>query len=100
MLFRSFTVNLPKYLWGEAVSTAVYLYNRTLYSQISFKTPYFALYNIKLDIINIKVFRLIVYYKNKAIGLKKLDPKAKKVILVGFRKSFYRLYNINSKRVI
>ena len=27
-----FTVKLPKYFWGEAVSTAVYLYNRTLYS--------------------------------------------------------------------
>ena len=29
-----FTVKLPKYLWGEVVSAAVYLYNRTLYSQI------------------------------------------------------------------
>ena len=62
--------------------------------------PYFALYNTKLDITNIKVFGLIAYYKNKAIGLKKLDPRAKKVILVSFRKNLYRLYNINSKRVI
>jgi hypothetical protein len=29
-----FTIKLLKYLWGEAVSTAVYIYNRTLYSQI------------------------------------------------------------------
>jgi transposase InsO family protein len=27
-----FTAKLPKYLWGEAVSTAVYLYNRTPHS--------------------------------------------------------------------
>ena len=58
------------------------------------------LYNAKPDIINIKVFRSIIYYKNKAIGLKKLDPKAKKAILVGLRNNLYRLYNINSKRVI
>ena len=27
-----FTTNLPKYLYGKAVSTIVYLYNRSLYS--------------------------------------------------------------------
>ena len=84
----------------EAVSTVVYLYNRTPYSQISFKTPYFALYNTKPDITNIKVFGSIAYYKDKATGLKKLDPRAKKAILVGFGKNLYRLYDINSKRVI
>jgi len=61
--------------------------------------PYKALNNIKLDIINIKVFRLIVYYKNKAIGLKKLDPRARKAILLRFRSNLYRLYNIDSKRL-
>ena len=35
-----FTANLLKYLQGEVVSIAVYLYNRTLYSQLQFKTPY------------------------------------------------------------
>ena len=72
----------------------------TLYSQIKFKTPYFTLYNTKLDITNIKVFGLIVYYKDKATGLKKLDPRAKKAILVGFEINLYRLYDINSKRLI
>ena len=85
---------------AKAVSTAVYLYNRTLYSQIQFKTPYFALHNTKPDITNIKVFGSIAYYKDKATGLKKLDPRAKKAILVGFRNNLYRLYNINSKRLI
>ena len=72
-----FTAKLPKYLWGEAVSAAVYLYNRTPHSQIGFKTPYFALHNTKPDITNIKVFGSIAYYKDKATGLKKLDPRAK-----------------------
>jgi len=66
---------------------------------LQFKTPYKALNNIKPDIINIKVFRLIAYYKNKAIGLKKLDPRARKAILLRFRSNLYRLYNIDSKRL-
>ena len=66
---------------------------------MQFKTPYKVLYNIKPDIINIKVFRLIAYYKNKAIGLKKLDPRARKTILLRFRSNLYRLYNIDSKRL-
>jgi len=66
---------------------------------LQFKTPYKVLNNIKPDIINIKVFRLIVYYKNKAIGLKKLDPRARKAILLRFRSNLYRLYNIDSKRL-
>ena len=78
----------------------MYLYNKTPYSQIQFKTPHKALYNAKPDITNIKVFGSIVYYKNKATGLKKLDPRAKKAILVGFGNNLYRLYDINSKRVI
>ena len=65
-----------------------------------FKTPYFTLHNTKPDITNIKVFGSIVYYKDKATGLKKLNPRAKKAILVGFGNNLYRLYNINSKRLI
>ena len=58
------------------------------------------MHNTKPDIINIKVFGSIIYYKDKAIRLKKLDLRAKKVILVGFGNNFYKLYNINFKRII
>ena len=66
---------------------------------MEFKTPYKALYNIKPDIINIRVFGLIAYYKNKAIGLKRLDSRARKAILLRFRNNLYRLYSIDSKRL-
>ena len=36
----------------------------------------------------------------KATGLKKLDSRAKKAILVGFGNNLYRLYDINLKRLI
>jgi hypothetical protein len=60
---------------------------------LQFKTPYKVLNNTKPDI------RLIAYYKNKAIGLKKLDPRARKAILLRFGSNLYRLYNIDSKRL-
>ena len=93
------TAKLPKHFWGEAVNTAVYLYNRTPHSEIQFKRPYQALYNTKPDITNIKVFGSIAYYKDKAKGLKKLDPRARKAILLGFGNNLYRLYDIDSKKL-
>ena len=36
--------NLPKHLWGEAMLTAYYLYNRTLNSCINFQTLYYIKY--------------------------------------------------------
>ena len=51
--------NLLLELWGEALNTAVYLYNRTLYSQLpDYITPYKALYKQKPNISNIRVFSL------------------------------------------
>ena len=50
--------------------------------------------------LTLQISRYLAYYKDKATGLKKLDPRAKKAILVGFGNNLYRLYNINSKRVI
>ena len=85
---------------GEAVNTAVYLYNRTPHSELQFKTPYQVLNNIRPDITNIRVFGSVAYYKVKAIGLKKLDPRAKKAILLGFGNNLYRLYDTESKRLI
>jgi hypothetical protein len=94
-----FHAKLPKFLWGEAVNTAVYLYNRTPHSQLHFKTPYQVLNDIKPDITNIRVFGSVAYYKVK-VGLKKLDPRAKKAILLGFGNNLYRLYDTESKRLI
>jgi len=42
-----FQARLPNYLWGEALETAVFLYNRTPYSTLNGKTPYKIKYGIK-----------------------------------------------------
>jgi len=71
-----------------AVSTAVYLYNRTPHSQLQFKTPY--------QVLKTRYYKYQSIWhitKSKAIGLKKLDPRAKKAILLGFVNNLYRLYD-------
>ena len=64
--------------------TVVYLYNRTLYSNLSYKTPYEAKNSVKPDISNIKVFGSLVYFKYKRLDLKKLDPCSSLGILIGY----------------
>ena len=78
-----FTSNTPKSLWGEAVLAAVYLYNRTPHSGINHKTPYELKCNQKPDISHIRTWGSICFYKIKT-PIKKLDPKGKKAILIGF----------------
>jgi Integrase core domain/GAG-pre-integrase domain len=55
---RSLLINakLPKYLWGEALNAAVYLYNRTPHTAIDYKTPYEAKYGKKPDLSHIKIW--------------------------------------------
>lgn len=70
-----YTARLLKYLQREAVLTAMYLYNRTPYSAIGFKTPLEKKDKNTItykELSNIKTFRSLIYYKNKD-PLDKLD---------------------------
>ena len=58
----------------------------------------FIMQNLTLQIL--RYLDLLHIIKIKLQDLKKLDPRAKKAILVGFGNNLYRLYDINSKRVI
>ena len=76
--------NLPQYMWGEALLAVTYLYNRTPHSKLGFKTPYKAKNGEKPDITNIKVFGSLVYFKQKRLDLKKLNPCRVLGILIGY----------------
>ena len=95
------TSYLPKYLWGEAILTATYLYNRTPNSSINFSTPYNLKYKEKPNINNIRIFGSLTYYKEHSCFIKKLDSRASAYYLVGFvGKNIYKLYNpINNKTI-
>jgi hypothetical protein len=91
------TSNLSKEIWGEAIITATYLYNRTPNSSIDFKTPYYLKYSRLPNISNIRVFGSLAYYKEPLT--KKLDLRASSYYLIGFRgDNSYKLYNSKTKK--
>jgi len=94
--------NAPKYLWGEALQAIVYIYNRTPYSALGFKTPYEVANNIKLSIDNIKIWGSITYYKIKGPKRLKLEPQAEKGILVGYgeNNNNYKVFDLKLRKII
>jgi hypothetical protein len=93
--------NLPKNLWGEALLTATYLYNRTPNSSINFKTPYYLKYNIVPNLNNIRIFGSLAYNKEPSNFTSKLDSKATSYYLIGFIGSnIYKLCNPKTNKII
>ena len=91
-----FAAKLSKLFWAEALIAAVYLYNRTPHSALNYKTPYEVRYNKKPKIAYIKIWGSIAY--NKIDNAKKLDPRAKPNILIGYGNNQYKLMDLNTKR--
>ena len=75
--------NFPKWLWPEAVATAVYIQNRTPTKSVKDKTPYEAWYGKKPSVEHFKVFECIAYAHILDQLRKKLDDKAEKCVFVG-----------------
>ena len=96
---RSLLINakLPKYLWGEALNAAVYLYNRTPHTAIDYKTPYEAKYGKKPDLSHIKIWGSIAWQRENLV--KKLDSRAKKSILIGYGSNQYKLLQLHGRKV-
>lgn len=53
--------HLPKIFWAEAISTAVFLRNRSPTASLIGKTPFEALTGIKPDVKNLRIFGCLAY---------------------------------------
>ena len=92
-------MNLPKYLWGDAVLTS-YQINRKPYKVLQYRTPLECLKNIfsesriNLDL-PLKIFGCIAYVLTPKKSQSKLDPRAKKCVFVGYaaNKKGYKFFN-------
>ena len=89
---------LPQKFWAEALATAVYLRNRSPTKSISDSTPY---ESRKATANHLKVFGCVAYAHISKEERRKLDPKAKKCILLGYGTTVkgYRLYCPQEGRV-
>ena len=94
--------HLPLSFWGEAVSTAVYLKNRSPTSCLKDITPFECWFNKRPDVSNIKVFGCKVYVHVPDQKRRKLDKKSIPCVFVGYptNSKGYKLYNLESKQMI
>lgn len=94
--------NLPKFLWTEACSTAVYLMNRAGASSVkSQATPYEMWFGVKPDLKHLRIFGSEAYVNVPKQHVTKLDARAKKMILVGYESSSsnYRVFDPITKKI-
>ena len=91
---------LPQCFWAEAVSTAVYLRNRSPTKAVDGSTPIEAWTGEKPRLDHLRRFGCAAFAHIPKDERRKLDSKAKKCILVGYGVSTkgYRLYDFEKKR--
>lgn len=94
--------DLPKFLWAEAMITAVYVINRTGPTKHGGKTPYELWHGKAPDISNLKVFGTECFVHVPKEKRRKLDSKALKGFVVGYHGNHmgYRVYVPEKKDVI
>lgn len=85
---------LPKFLWAEAMNTAVYVINRTGPTKQGVKTPYELWHGAAPDIGNLKVFGTECFVHIPKEKRRKLSKKSERGYVVGYHgdNMGYRVY--------
>ena len=103
-MMRSMLIDskLPQRFWAEALSTAVYLRNRSPTKAVNGSTPFEAWTGDKPHLKLLRRFGCVAYTHIAKDERHKLDLKARNCILFGSDDSTkgYRLYDFSRKRVI
>lgn len=86
--------DLPKFLWGEATKTIVYIQNRCPHRSLDNKTPEEVFTGKKPYVDHLRIFGCPVYIHIPKDKRKKLDPSDVKGTFVGYSNSCkaYRIY--------
>ncbi|GAU30142.1 hypothetical protein TSUD_360350 [Trifolium subterraneum] len=91
---------LPHRFWGEAVSTTVYILNRSPTKKLIDKVPEEVWSKCKPSVTHFKVFGSLSYKHVLDARRKKLDDKSEPMVFVGYhRTGAYRLYNPTSDKI-
>ena len=87
--------DLDASFWGEALATAVYLRNRSPHKALRGATPFEALHGKKPNVKHLRTFGCVCYPLIMRDERKKLDPVARRCVLVGYGSEVkgYRLYD-------
>ena len=87
--------SLPGVFWGEAVSTAVYLLNRSSCKAIGGRTPYELWNGHTPSIQHLRTFGCIAHTKVNTPHQKKLDDRSRRMVFVDYEpgSKAYRVYD-------
>ena len=86
----TFTMNVPKYLWGDVILTAAFLINRLSSRTLTFKSPLsmlshkFPHLNMLTNALPLKAFGCTAFVHIHSQHRTKLDPRAIKTIFLGY----------------
>ncbi|GJU18418.1 retrovirus-related pol polyprotein from transposon TNT 1-94 [Tanacetum coccineum] len=92
----------PLFLWAEAIATACYTQNRSIFHRRFYKTPYELINARKPDISFLYVFRALCYPKNDREYIRKLGAKGDIGFFIGYSANScaYRVYNRRTKKIM
>ena len=92
---------LPGEFWGEAVTTAIYLLNRSSSKNVGGKIPYELWTGSVPGVQHLRTFGYIAHMKVTTPNLKKLDDRSRRTIFVGYEpgSKAYQVYDTVTQRV-
>jgi hypothetical protein len=91
---------VPNKFWGEAVTTAVYILNRSYTRSVDNKTPYEVWHGKIPNVSYLRVFGCVAHVKTARPQLKKLDDRSTPMVLMGYDvgSKAYKLFDPVSQR--
>jgi len=78
------SMNVPKYLWGQAVLTAAFLINRMPSRVLDWRSPLEMLKGKNGDILPLRIFGCVCFVQDNRPNVRKLDSRAVKCVFVGY----------------
>ena len=93
--------NISNGFWAEAISTAVYLKNRSPTKILENKTPFEAFYGYKPEVNHLRIFGSKAFAHIPKEDRRKLDAKAIKCIFIGYCTEYkaYKMFDPNNHKV-
>lgn len=94
--------DMPDSFWAEAVSTSVYILNRSYTKALKGKTPQEAYSGKKPSVLHFRTFGCFCYAHVHDSQRTKLEAKSKKCIFLGYSEESkaYRLYDPEAKKIL
>ena len=94
--------DMPARFWGEAVTTAVFILNRSPTKALTGKTPFEAWYGRKPSVSFLWTFGRIGHVRKMKLVLTKLEDRSTPMVLLGYEEGtkVYWLYNPCGGKVV